>query len=127
MAVQTSNIIPGQEVATGGAAKLTFTTLNGILSGASVVPAGCVVLITSLLAINTTNGVVTLQVWKGTSATDPFALFGQNINVPPSTQYAPNYQCLSAPMVLMPGDSIWANAGGANEISMQADGQVITQ
>ncbi len=126
MGAQTSNIYPGQLVPTGPAA-LAFTTLNGIINGLTAVPNGCVVLLTSLVAVNNTSGVITLQLWRGPGHTAATELFGQPINIPPSSQFSPNYQCLSAPIVLMPGDSIWGAAGTNNDISISGDGQVITQ
>lgn len=126
--IAVNGIYRGQAVAAGGAAKLNFTTLNSILNGLSVVPAGCVVLLTNLFFTNITNAIQTLQIWAGTAATNDFLLgTGQAINIPPSTELYPGYQALSAPIVLEAGDSIWALCGNATSINVRGDGEIITQ
>lgn len=129
MSLYTTAIFQGQMVPNGAAAKLSFGTSNPVLNGLSVVPANCVVLLTSLYLNNLTAAVQTLQLWRGTAATAAFALggVGTAINVPPSTITQPGFQALSAPIVLMPGDSIWALAGAASVLNVTGDGQVIVQ
>lgn len=127
MGFQVSNIYPGQLVPDTTAAKLVFTTLNALINGATVVPAGCVILLTSLLITNTTNSTATIQIWKGPTATAPFTLIGKPVNVPPATTYSPSYQVLTAPIILMPGDAIYGLSGTAAALSVTGDGEVIVQ
>ena len=122
MTLQISAIYQAQYVASGGVAKLTFTTLNAILAGGTVVPANTQVLLTSLVVINTTNTVATIALYRGTAGTQQFTLlYTQNL--------APgqSLQVLSAPIVLMAGDAIWGLAGTAAAINVTGDGEVLVQ
>lgn len=120
------NVIPPQLV-TNAAAKCTFTNQNSQLAGGVVVPANCVVLLTSLKCNNYTAGGITLQVWRGTAADNTHTLLGGAIVIPPASLGSPGVQLLDAPLVLMPGDSIWAEAGAGASLNIWGDGQLITQ
>lgn len=127
MGFQVSNIYPGQAVPDTTAAKLVFTALNALINGLFVVPAGCVILLTSLMVTNTTSSTATLQIWKGTAASAAFTLIGKPINISPATVASPSFQVLTAPIILMPGDSIWGLSGTAAALSITGDGEVIVQ
>lgn len=95
----------------------------------TVVPAGFNYQISVAHVANRTGAPVSLEVWRvpNGAAQDNEHIIVPTINIPAATQTSPYFDLTALwGAVLQPGDGIYALAGAASSLIIQADGAVIT-
>lgn len=121
-----NNVIPGQAVANGAIAKLVFTANNSYLNGLSVLPASVYVTVTSIKVTNASGALASLTLAAGDTGTT-VDVFCPATPIPLPTVGAPYTELLDAPIVLEPGQSLWALTSVAAALNIRADGMVSIQ
>lgn len=119
-----SPVYDPQNIANAAAALILATP-----GGGSVVPANLAIQISVLRVANNSNAPVTLEVWRvpAGAAADNAHVVVPVITVPVATNTFPQFDVTALwGAVLQSGDAIWAVAGAANALIVQADGVVIT-